>query len=272
MNSETLFQQASELIRENASVHNSDEAWNIARALQILVDANQLESATTPLKIKIIKAMASCNYKIGNLDFAYNCAIIAKEKINEYIENGSPSDDEYTRAFLKENECDEIIEAVRRNGKGQTLLLEDYVLETVETYYIKKLFAPKNECLYTRDELYNLIHTIEQTKNAIIAQAMSYNDYQIAQRVEAIFNMYKYPLYYIWQKYLFGNDEEVWVEGENMMPYHIFISNIKERTNELLLLLKNSNPFAPLTNGATITQSLYKILGDLQKRLSEGKI
>lgn len=80
MNSENLFKQALMLIQENDSIRNSEEVWNIARALQILIEANKLESEITPLKIKIIMAMASCNYQIDNLDYAYNCAVIAKEK------------------------------------------------------------------------------------------------------------------------------------------------------------------------------------------------
>ena len=61
MNSENLFKQALTLIQENDSICNSEEVWNIARALQILIEANKLESEITPLKIKIIIAMASCN-------------------------------------------------------------------------------------------------------------------------------------------------------------------------------------------------------------------
>ena len=89
MNSEHLFEQASALIQENSFLRNSDEAWNIARALQTLIEANKLEPEITPLKIKIIMAMASCNYQIGNLGYAYNCAMIAKEKINIYIKSTS---------------------------------------------------------------------------------------------------------------------------------------------------------------------------------------
>ena len=83
MNSEILFEQAVALIRENDSLRNSEEAWNIARALKILIEANKLEREITPLKIKIIMAMASCNYQIDNFNYAYNCAMIAKEKIDE---------------------------------------------------------------------------------------------------------------------------------------------------------------------------------------------
>lgn len=126
--------------------------------------------------------------------------------------------------------------------------------------------------MFTRDELYHLIHALEQTKNAITSQAYAHGDFQIAEQVQSIFNTYKYPLYYIWQKYLFGRDEEVWAEEESMMPYQIFISNIKEHTDELISMLNNSNPFAPLSNGAAITKLLHKILSDLQTRLHEGRI
>lgn len=272
MDSETLFKQATALIRENDSMRNSEEAWNIAHALQILIEANKLESGITPLKIKIIMAMASCNYQIGNLDYAYNCAIIAKEKINEYIKYDSPFDGDSTRKLMREEDCDEIIEAVRRNGMGNSRLMDDYVLSAFCTSNLRKVFPPKNECSFTKDELYHLIHAIEQTKDAITSQAYCHGDYQVAEQIESIFNAYKYPLYYIWQKYNFGKDEEVWGEGENMMLYHIFISNIKEHTDELLLMLRNANPFAPLSNGASITKLLHNILSDLQAKLHEGKI
>ncbi|WP_272960273.1 hypothetical protein [Barnesiella viscericola] len=272
MNSENLFKQALMLIQENDSIRNSEEVWNIARALQILIEANKLESEITPLKIKIIMAMASCNYQIDNLDYAYNCAVIAKEKIDEYIKSNSPFDEISTRKLLREEDCDEIIEAVKRNGVEPSRLMDNFVLNTLCTTNIRKVFPPKNECMFTRDELYHLIHALEQTKNAITSQAYAHGDFQIAEQVQSIFNTYKYPLYYIWQKYLFGRDEEVWAEEESMMPYQIFISNIKEHTDELISMLNNSNPFAPLSNGAAITKLLHKILSDLQTRLHEGRI
>lgn len=272
MNSENLFKQAVALIRENGSISSSEEVWNIARALQILIEANKLETEITPLKIKIIMAMASCNYQIGNLDYAYNCALIAKEKIDEYIKSDSPFDEISTRELLKEEDCDEIIEAVKRNGAGHSRLMDNFVLNTLCTTNIRKIFPPKNECLFTKDELYHLIHALEHTKNAITSQAYAHEDFQIAEQVQSIFNMYKYPLYYIWQKYQFGRDEEVWVEGESMMPYHIFISNIKEHTDELISMLNNNNPFTPLSNGTAITKLLHKILSDLQTRLHKGRI
>ncbi len=273
MSSEALFNQAVSLIRENDSMRNSKEAWNIARALQFLIEANKLEPEITPLKIKIIIAMASCNYQIDNLDYAYNCAMIAKEKIDEYIKSGgSPFDETSTRKLLREEDCDEIIDAVKRYGAGQSRLMDNFVLNAFCTINLRKVFPPKDECSFTRNELYQLIHAIEKTKNAITSQAHAHGDYQIAERVESIFNVYKYPLYYIWQKYRFGRDEEVWVEGEDMMSYQIFVSNINENTDELILMLRNNNPFTPLSNGATITQLLHKILGDLQARLHENRI
>lgn len=272
MNSEILFKQASVLIRENDSLRNSEEAWNIARALKILIEANKLEPEITPLKIKIIMAMASCNYQIDNFNYAYNCAMIAKEKIDEYIKSNSPFDDPSTRRLLREEDCDEIIEAVKRSGEGYSRLMENHVLTTLNTNNLRKVFPPKNEASFTKDELYHLIHAIEQTKNAITSQAYRHGDYQFAVQVESVFNMYKYPLYYIWQKYKFGRDEEVWVEGESMLPYQMFISNIKEHTDKLLSMLRDANPFSTLSNGPAITQLLQKILGDLQTRLHEGKI
>ncbi len=273
MNSENLFKQATTLIRENDSMHNSEGAWNIVHALQILIEANKLESEVTPLKIKIIMAMASCNYKIGNLDYAYNCAMIAKEKIDEYIKSdNNPFDEISTRNLLREEDCDEIIEAVKRNGAGHSRLMDNFVLNALCTTNIRKVFPPKNECFFTRDELYHLIHALEQTKNAIVSQAIAHGDFQIVELVQTTFNMYKYPLYFVWQKYQFGGDEDVWVEGESMMPYQIFISNIKEHVDELISRLNNNNPFAPLRNGIAITKLLHKILRDLQIRLNKGRI
>lgn len=150
--------------------------------------------------------------------------------------------------------------------------MENHVLSYINTNNIRKAFPPKDDASFTKDELYHLIHSIEHTKNAIVSQAYSHGDYQVAKRIESIFNAYKYPLYYIWQKYKFGRDEEVWVEGENMLPYHMFVAKIKENTDELMSLLCNANPFAPLDNGSIITQLLKKILGDLQARLQGGRI
>jgi ribosome maturation factor RimP len=43
MTSEKLFEQASALIQKNDALCNSEEAWNIVHALQILIEANKLE-------------------------------------------------------------------------------------------------------------------------------------------------------------------------------------------------------------------------------------
>ena len=272
MNAEILFNQANSLIRENQTLCNSDEAWNIARALQILIEANQLEQAVTPLKIKIIMAMASCNYQLCNFNYAYNCAMIAKEKINEYIKNDSPFNEVSTRKLLREEDCDEIIEAVKGKDEWITRLMDEHVLNTCCTINLRKIFPPKNECAFTRDELYHLIHAIEQTKKSITSQAFSHGDYRYADYIEKVFNIYKYPLYYIWQKYKFGRNEEVWVEDENMMPYHIFVSNIKPNVDELMATLYDANPFTPLSNGSAIIELLEKILGDLQLKLNKGRV
>lgn len=42
MTSEKLFEQASALIQKNDALCNSEEAWNIVHALQILIEANKL--------------------------------------------------------------------------------------------------------------------------------------------------------------------------------------------------------------------------------------
>ena len=271
MTSEKLFEQASALIQKNDALRNSEEAWNIVHALQILIEANKLEPEITPLKIKIIIGMASCNYLMENFLYAYNCAVIAKEKIDECIKF---ADDTLTRKMLGEEECDKMIEAVKRNISigASSRLMENHVLSYINTNNIRKAFPPKDDASFTKDELYHLIHSIEHTKNAIVLQAYNHGDYQDAKRIEAIFNIYKYPLYYIWQKYKFGRDEEVWVEGENMLPYHMFIAQIKENTDELVSTLCNANPFVPLNNGSAIIQLLQKILGDLQNRLQGGRI
>lgn len=271
MKPKILFEQATALIRDNNYLRNSEEAWNIVHALKILIEANKLESEITPLKIKIIIEMASCNYLMQNYIYAYNCAVIAKQKIDEYV---TFADDFVTRKMLGEKECDNMIESVKCyiSIGACSLLMENHVLSYINTNNIRKVFPPKEEASFTRDELYHLINSIEHTKNAIVSQAFSYEDYEFAKRIEPIFNIFKYPLYYIWQKYKFGKDEEVWVEGEDMLPYQMFIAQIKENTNELLSMLCNANPFTPLNNGAVITQLLYRVLRDLQERLNKGII
>lgn len=209
--------------------------------------------------------MASCNLKIGNSDMAYNCAMIAKEKIDAYINSASSSID-----FSKEEKnCDTIIELTKPKRMGSFRLDDNFVLNTINTTHLRKVFPPKDEVSFTRDDLYQLIQTMERAKNDVVSQAYSYNDFHFAERMGTIFNMYKYPLYYIWEKYLFGRSEEVWVEGESMVPYMIFASNIKENTDKLVWMLYNANPFEPFP---AIAEPLYEILGDLQARLHLGRI
>ncbi len=46
--SEYLFKQACDIIRVNDSLSNANEAWEIAHALKILVEANKEEESPQP--------------------------------------------------------------------------------------------------------------------------------------------------------------------------------------------------------------------------------
>lgn len=138
--SEYLFKQACDIIRVNDSLSNANEAWEIAHALKILVEANKEEESPSPLKAKIIMAMASCNYQIGNWNLAYNCAMIAKREIENIALNG-PFDSISIRQLLGEEDCNEIIEAVLYNEPSSvTELAEEFVLSTVDTNCLSKVF------------------------------------------------------------------------------------------------------------------------------------
>ena len=42
MTCEKLFEQASAVIQKNDAICNSEEAWNIVHAIQILIESNKL--------------------------------------------------------------------------------------------------------------------------------------------------------------------------------------------------------------------------------------
>ena len=269
-NSELLFKQACDIIRMNDSISNAKEAWEIVRALKLLVEANKQEKKHSPLKVKIIMAMASCNYQIGNWTLAYNCALIAKKEIDKVASDG-PFDSNSTRRLLREEDCDEIIEAIKKgNPKSITELMENYVLSTVDTTYLRNVFPLKNDAPFSKEAILKLIEILNNIISMYYKKAEIDGNWSIAESSAQYVNIFKYPLLYIWQKYKYGKDEEVWKEGEDMMLYQMFISQIDKHIPELLSLLKTSTPFAGIERDGKITETLILILSDLQKRINMG--
>lgn len=89
---------------------------------------------------------------------------------------------------------------------------------------------------------------------------------------------FKYALYFIWQKYHLGNDEDVWEDGESMLPYHFFLSDIKRGVFQLCMFCLVGSPLMYYRKVVSIdrpeqkTEILKKLLEGLQGDLSNGVV
>lgn len=267
---ELLYKRACKIIKTNGNVSNAQEAWEIVWALKLLIEANKHETGPSPLKAKIIMAMASCHYKIGEMTLAYNCALIAQKEIDNYVFD-SPFDDESARILLEEDECDEIIHAIQtRYPESVTELIEDYVLSAVDTTYLRKVFPLSDDAPFSRETILDLLGALNHLISMYYKKAESEQNRALVENSVLYVKLFKYPLLYVWQKYHFGRDEEVWQEDENMVPYDTFVSQIDKHLPELLSVLRTDSPFARIEREGKITKGLILVFSDLQNRITQG--
>lgn len=270
-NSNELFERAWNIIDTNYNVSDEQEAWQIVEALKLLVKANKMEQSPSLLKPKILMCMASCNFKIGNWTNAYNCALIANEEIKSALKI-SPFDEQSTRKMLSEDNNNEIIEVVKRDyPRSVTELMEDYVLNAVDTMYLKKLFPLGNDAPFTKEKVKSLIDVINHIKAKYFERAKIDGNYTMAQKSSQHMDTLKMPLYFVWEKYRFGVSDDVWEDGESMMPYHLFIGQLETNLVNLIDELRTESPFTGIETNRAITDGLIMVYTDLLSKKRSGK-
>lgn len=253
-----LYNQADLLYQTNAPIYNVKSAWSIAEALKTLIVAYET-SDNSSIKYRILILMALCNMELHNDDLAYNCAIIAKK---HPVYKSSP------------DEVDNIINKIINNvGQIQfPILMENYVLNECNTLHIRKLYPLKDAAPFSKKILSWTIDTIKSLIIYEYDRSKFLGNHDIVQQNVAFLNSFKYALLFVWQKYMFGKEDEVWDDEEELLPYNYYVSNINHIVPEQLSILLNYKPFltSDILCGEELTRNLILILTDLNKWLNNG--
>lgn len=267
-----LFNEAHALIEENYRVANENEAWNIFKALQLLVDANKIESSPSFLKAQIIMCMATCNFKIGNYTLAYNCALIAKNEIIKAL-SISPLDENSTKNLLGWDNCEDIIQAVKKETNNHVAeLMESYVLTALDTTALRKIYPVSNNSTFSKQILFDMINVLGGYNLMLRNQAKISGNWEYANKAIQYNNLFRYPLLYIWEKYGFGTNDSFWEEDENMFPYQLMISQLNQYLPQLIDVLRTDSPFKQSEKNGQITNNLILIYKDALSKLHDNKI
>lgn len=267
---EELYAEAISIIKKNVPADSEKSAWELVKALKILINANDIVHSPSKLKIQILSNMAVCQFYIGDNTIAYNVAIIAQKEFEKlYGKFSCEMQEPEELSMLKEL----IIQITKKEGCRPAELMEHYVLHRVETMYIRKKFPPCNNTTFTGSDIKKCLAEIRFYEQLYMFFSIKYQD-RTSKNLCTIMHGLQMPLYFIWQKYKFGRDEEIWKEDESMMDYHIFISNLNDNLNSLIDLLETNNLFQTdkKPSNQVLTNKLLEIYYDLRKRLAKGEI
>lgn len=271
-NANELFDEGCSIVDKNYNVSNEEEAWKIVGALKLFIRANKLEKSPSLLKPKILMCLASCNYEIGNYTLAYNCALISNKEIELALKE-SPFDEYSTRKMLGVDNNNEIIEAVKtEDPKAATELLEDYVVETVETAFLRKIYPLGDNATFTKEKIKSLLGVLNHLKSMYYKRAQDDGSYTMADKSTQTIDVFKMPLYFVWEKYKFGIADDVWEEGEDMLPYLLFTEKLESNLINLIDVLRTETPFIGIEKDRAISDGLIIIYTDLLTKIQNGKL
>lgn len=245
----------------------TESQWKYVKLLNMLIKANSVAEANSETKYEILRMMALTNYNLLNYNIAYNCAIIAKD-IAVYLNRVYSNKD----GFIEDinNIIDRITNAM--NPEKPTLLMEEYVVNECCTLQIRKSNPLKYEAPFSKNTIYEIIDILKYLARNCYKNAEYDGNWMQAEKSAMLYNIFKYPLLFVWQKYMFGKDEEVWDEGEDMLRYMMFVKNINHHVPELISLLTYNQPFAIRKHhyDKDRREDLLQILTDLNKWLKRG--
>lgn len=114
MEHEYYYDQGVKLYDQGFFLKNKDDLHSIINALEHFIKANKMLEENDMLKPKTLCFIASCNYKIGNIDIAYRIAKKAKKSIPIVIRNIRYLSG-VSGEMIGEKRIDELIGAIEEN-------------------------------------------------------------------------------------------------------------------------------------------------------------
>ena len=251
--------KSTKIYKANACLESVHQVKEIVKSLKIVIkayntlthiikeeDNKELDGDSYLCKQflpKILALIALCNYKLRNYNNAY---YIAKQAINSISE--ADNDSMFIGLNSKELYAADVLEEL-------LFQLEFYhsINYTIDVYSIN----PQAINLVNFEEIVDSVSGREyvQSSTLLLELVRWLYDYQSTVDTEDLFTypqkeqynkileLYKFPLYYAWNLYDYGELTELLDDANYIQPLLEFITNIKEEIQILLLSLKKGNPF-----------------------------
>jgi len=282
VNADAIMERAVNLYNNNANVTSLEQAKAIIESLKLFVKAYQLdekeheeEERTSALKPKILMFIALCNYKIDNINRAYCIAKQGLDAVDKAIEDscftGIP------RTMYGADTLQAIIDIIEKDRFDEVKdedLYYNIDPEQIDTRIFDKIISQSKEkpTKPTKQEIKVMIDTISHIQSEFSKIGEKTGDGLQAFKLNQTFETFKMPLYYAWQGYDYGWHTDFCKEGDSLFPFMMFEMDIKNKTQQLIDILKDQSPFSQIERKSAITNSLISIYSRFIKDLDKGVI
>ena len=272
----SLYEWGAKWYEGNKDCEHPDQIRAIIEAFRLFVEADKLEREKMEIDeeehsitlVGILKYIALCNYKLGNLEQAgkvaqlglaeldkaieESCIVIEPDrlgkKIFEDIIEKVKEEDEFVDYDVKDPFFDEK-EIALDEAEGFILLLEN------DDRRAEEISAENLRCLLRR------IHVAG--KILWKAAKESKNVFSLFQLEEITNN----ALYYCWEKLGYGHHSDFWKEGDSMMTYWSIEQDPKEHLNGVLSFYRQGSPFSGVDDKDIIRKGVIAFCRETLSRM-----
>ena len=221
MEHEFYYDEGVKLYDQGFYLKNTEDIQAIVNALDYFIKTNKLLNDADILKPKTLCYIALCNYKIGNIDIAYHIAMKAKNYIIKVINNDPFSG--ISIEMIGELQIDDLINTIKEKFQDSIVDFENENINEnlVDLNKISKYLSVNAEYL-SKSELEYHIKLFGDIQNQISVIGDKRNNATRAAELIHLFEVYKTPLLFAWEKYNYGSHSDFWQEGDTMFNYMNF--------------------------------------------------
>lgn len=285
--------KANAVFERGANLHNevsSSEVCTIKggkkiiESLKLLIKALDLDEeeskmkgrGTSGLKPKILEFIASCNYRLGNINNAYCVAKQGLVAVDKAIESSSfvglprnmyGADAMENLISLIESSYDKQIE-----DKDDIWAVEPSEIRTdIFDRFVKSSIQSKDELLISPGLIENMIKVIRKLQENLIEYGKKTDNTLRFSFSANIFGVFLYPLFYFWENMHYGHHSDFFNEGDSMFEYEMFEVNIQGNVKILIDFLEKDSPFNAVEINGKITDTLLTVLRTIEAKLESGE-
>ena len=276
LNPDRLLEWGVEIYNANCEFKTEDNIRALIEAFKLFIEADkrerrrmdeEQESSSLALPV-ILKLIALCNYKLGNLTQAGKVAECGLQELEIAQEESVLSFDPNT---LGKNTLEEIVDLVQKAGKYEPLEEDDFSFNETEM----DLDVVEGLLLFMEDDdsgaedisaenLRSLLKRISYCGDVLVG-AMNDNDSAI--NIIRILDTTRNTLYYCWEKLGFGRHSDFWKEGESEMSYMFIELGPQKYVQNLLNFYMQSSPFHSIDRKDIIRRGVIAFCKETLRRL-----